>query len=331
MIIGTLRITTEQALPFAREKMRAALILAGLPRVMTGQLVSMVSQEVRKNMPTELSLGIDPVSGDIVLSPAEFMGRYHRLPMKTPLDEDTLVKMRTALARLTREELLHDLEKQVEARTAELNSEREKSERLLQNMMPASIAKRLKNGETIADRHDASVVFVDIVGFTKWASQLNAAHLVEYLDLIFGTFDAITGKHGLEKIKTIGDCYMAASGLPEPQVDHVDRAVLAGLDIVRNMEHLREQLQAEIRVRVGIHCGPLIAGVIGEIKPFYDIWGDTVNIASRMESHGSPGRLHVSDDVRQALGGSYVFEERGVIEIKNRGQMKTWFINGQVA
>lgn len=328
MILGNLRIATELALPFAREKLRAALILAGFPRVMVGQLVGIISQEVRQHLPVDLKIGIDPVTGDVVLSPSQLTGRYHRLPLRTPMDESTCQKIREVLARLTREELLYDLERQVEERTFELNVEREKSERLLQNMLPASIAKRLKNGETIADRHDGSVVFVDIVGFTKWAAQLNAAHLVEYLDLIFGEFDVITRQHGLEKIKTIGDCYMAASGLPEPQVDHIERAVKTGLDIIHNIVTVREKLQADIHVRVGIHCGPLIAGVIGEIKPFYDIWGDTVNIASRMESHGSPGRLHVSDDVRQALDSRYVLEERGTIEIKNRGQMKTWFING---
>lgn len=331
MILGKLRIATELALPFAREKLRAALILAGLQRVMVSQLVGIISQEIRHHLPVDLHIGLDPVTGDIVLSPAQLAGRYHRLPLRTALDEHTCQKMRGVLARLTREELLYDLEKQVEERTFELNIEREKSERLLQNMLPASIAKRLKNGEVIADRHEASVIFVDIVGFTKWAAHLNAAHLVEYLDLIFGEFDAITRRHGLEKIKTIGDCYMAASGLPEPQADHVERAVKTGLDIIQNMGNVREQLKAEIDVRVGIHCGPLIAGVIGELKPFYDIWGDAVNIASRMESHGSPGRLHVSDDVRQALDGNYLFEERGVIDIKNRGQMKTWFINGTTA
>jgi class 3 adenylate cyclase len=139
-------------------------------------------------------------------------------------------------------------------------------------------------------------------------------------------FDAITGKHGLEKIKTIGDCYMAASGLPEPQVDHVDRAVLAGLDIVRNMEHLREQLQAEIRVRVGIHCGPLIAGVIGEIKPFYDIWGDTVNTASRMESSGEPGKVNISSSTYEKVKDEFDCTHRGRISAKGKGEIDMYFV-----
>lgn len=328
MVIGKLRIATLEALPFAREKLRGALVMAGLSRVMSGQIVGMLSESLRASLPVEVSMHLDMATGDVLLQPAKLMGRYHRLPVPQALGEEVCDKMRTVLARLSREELLYDLERQVEERTAELNAEREKSERLLQNMLPASIARRLKDGETIADRHTASVVFVDIVGFTKWAAQLNASHLVEYLDLIFGEFDRISRKHGLEKIKTIGDCYMAAAGLPQEQPDHADRAVQAGLDIIANMAMVCEKLQADLRVRIGIHCGPLVAGVIGEIKPFYDIWGDTVNIASRMESHGAPGRLHISDDVRQSLGGCYQLEERGVIDIKNRGQIQTWFVNG---
>ncbi len=329
MIIGILRIPTPEALPFAREKLRAALVLAGISRVAAAQLVSHLSESIRDQLPLEITLSLDPITGELLLLPSVLGGRYQRLALRSPLEFEVSQQMRDVLTRLSREELLHDLERQVQERTWELNIEREKSERLLQNMLPASIAKRLKNGETIADRHVASVVFVDIVGFTKWAAQLNAAHLIEYLDIIFGEFDHISRRYGLEKIKTIGDCYMAAAGLPDAQSDHADRAVQAGLTIIENMQIVRERLQADLQVRIGIHCGPLIAGVIGEIKPFYDIWGDSVNIASRMESHGAAGRLHISDDLRHALAQDYLLEERGTIDIKNRGQMKTWFVNGR--
>lgn len=328
MLIGKLRIATPEALAFAREKLRAALVLAGLPPVRVSQMVVMLSQTIRQNLPTELSLQLDVTTGDLKLTPSSISGRHHKLALPRQLESETCRKMHEVLGRLSREELLHDLERQVAERTSELNAEREKSDRLLKNMLPESIALRLKNHETIADRHEASVVFVDIVGFTKWAAQLNAVQLVKYLDLIFGEFDLISREHGLEKIKTIGDSYMAAAGLPEPQSDHADRAVLAGLDMIERMGHVRHQLKADLQVRIGIHSGPLVAGVIGELKPFYDIWGDTVNIASRMESHGFPGRLHVSDDVRQRIQNHYQLEERGTIEIKNRGQMKTWFVNG---
>jgi adenylate cyclase len=120
---------------------------------------------------------------------------------------------------------------------------------------------------------------------------------------------------------------MAAAGLPMPQTDHVDRAVLMGLDIVKAMPGIREEVGVEIDVRIGIHTGPLVAGVIGTKKYAYDVWGYTVNVASRMESHGLPGHVQVSDDVRQALGERFSVEERGTIEIKNRGTMKTWFVH----
>ena len=325
MVIGKLRIATLEALPFAREKLRAALVLAGLTRVMTGQIVGMLSQSMREKLPLEITVDLDLATGDVLLLPATLAGRYHRLPVPRPLSEDACNKMRAVLARLSREELLYDLERQVEERTSELNAEREKSERLLQNMLPASIARRLKNGETIADRHNASVVFVDIVGFTKWAAQLNASHLVENLDLIFGEFDRISSRHGLEKIKTIGDCYMAAAGLPQDQADHADRAVRAGLDIIANMARVREKLQADLQVRIGVHCGPLVAGVIGEIKPFYDIWGDTVNIAARIQQGSEPGRINLSKNFRDLLGDRIEAEARGKQPIKHHGEIEMFF------
>ena len=239
--------------------------------------------------------------------------------------------MRAILNRLTREELLYDLELQVQQRTADLERERERSERLLRNMLPDEIARRMKDGETIADSHDASVLFADIKGFTALASVRSAPAVVTILDRIFREFDAIAQKHGLEKIKTIGDSYMAAAGLPLPQLDHVDRAVLMGLDMVAVMPELCTELGLSLDVRVGVHTGPVLAGVIGTRKFAYDIWGDTVNVASRMESHGLPGHLQVSDDVRRALGKRYKFEDRGVIEIKNHDPVRTWFVKGMAA
>jgi class 3 adenylate cyclase len=236
--------------------------------------------------------------------------------------------MTKALDRLTREELLHDLEHQVEERTAELEHERERSERLLRNMLPTVIAQRMKDGETIADTHEATVLFADIKGFTELARDRSATAVVAILDEIFRRIDALAEAHNLEKIKTIGDCYMAVAGLPLPQADHVDRAVMMALDIIAAMPQLRQELGVEIDVRIGVHTGPLVAGVIGTQKYAYDVWGDTVNVASRMESHGLPGHVQVSDDVRKHLGGRFEVEERGTIEIKNRGSMKTWFVHG---
>lgn len=324
--IGTLHIPNTEALPFARQKLRDALVAAGLSQVQAGQIVGVLSGAMRTHLPTSLDISLDRTGLDLLLGPEEVCGSHHRLRLAQPLQDTERERMHAILSELSREELMADLEQQVVSRTADLEAERQKSERLLQNMMPAPIARRLKNGQTIADHHMASVVFIDIVNFTRWAMSLNASELVHHLDHIFGEFDDITRAHGLEKIKTIGDCYMAAAGLPAPQDDHAERAVAMGLDIIDCMNRLRADERAALNVRVGIHCGPLVAGVIGQIKPFYDIWGDTVNIASRMESHGQPGRVHISDDVRMALTSNYRLEKRGAIDIKNRGQITTWFV-----
>ena len=195
-------------------------------------------------------------------------------------------------------------------------------------MLPEPIAQRMKEGEIIADSHDASVLFADISGFTAIAKEQGAEIIVRLLDTIFRKFDDIAHEHALEKIKTIGDCYMAAAGLPLPQVDHIDRAVIAGLDMIKTLGNIRSELGFPINVRSGVHTGPLVAGVIGSKKYSYDVWGDTVNVASRMESHGVVGKLQVSDDVRRAIGRRFKLEDRGVLEVKNRGPMRTWLVHG---
>jgi class 3 adenylate cyclase len=326
--LGQLRVVAPDALPFAREKLRACLVVAGLRHVLAGQITTVASQAFRDRLPAGLTVLLEEDGRHIVLLPPEIAGRYQRIPLLQPPDAAGIEAMRVILNRLTREELLNDLEYQVQERTADLERERERSERLLRNMLPDVIARRMKDGETIADTHEASVLFADIKGFTVLASERSAKAVVAILDRIFREFDAIAQKHGLEKIKTIGDSYMAAAGLPVPQLDHVDRAVLMGLDMVAAVPLLREELGLAIDVRVGVHTGPVVAGVIGTQKHAYDIWGDTVNVASRMESHGVPGRLQVSDDVRRALGARYRLEDRGMIEIKNHDSMRTWFVQG---
>lgn len=325
--LGLLRIATNDGVPFAREKLRTCMVAAGLKRVVAGQIMSILSQDLRRQTPVELRIFLDNDGHDICIQSPILNQKYNRIRLPKPLTEDDLPAIKRILAFLTRDELLHDLENQVEERTAELKKERERSEKLLQNMLPGAIATRMKDGETIADHHEATVVFVDIAGFTAFARDRSASVVVSMLDSIFREFDAITRRHGLEKIKTIGDGYLAAAGLPEHQIDHVDRAVMMGLDIVGVIPRLREELGLSIDVRVGIHTGPVLAGVIGVHKPFYDIWGDTVNVASRLEKNGALGRVHISDDVRQALGGRFHFEDRGPIELKNRGSVNTWFVD----
>lgn len=326
--LSMLRIATPDALTFAREKLRAGLVVAGLRHVLAGQITSVLSQSLRGRLPEQLTVVLDGDGRHILLRPPEVSGRYQRIALPQPLDATAIQAMREILNRLTREELLYDLELQVQQRTADLEHERERSESLLRNMLPDMIAKRMKDGETIADTHEASVLFADIKGFTALASERSAQTVVTILDRIFREFDLIAQKHGLEKIKTIGDSYMAAAGLPVAQMDHVDRAVLMGLDMVAAMPALCAELNLTIDVRIGVHTGAVVAGVIGTKKHAYDIWGDTVNVASRMESHGMPGHLQISDTVRRALGNRYVLEDRGIIEIKNHDPLRTWFVKG---
>jgi class 3 adenylate cyclase/tetratricopeptide (TPR) repeat protein len=199
--------------------------------------------------------------------------------------------------------------------------EREKSEQLLLNILPPTIAERMKNSPgKIAERFDAvSVMFVDIVGFTTFSRNISAEVLVEMLDSMFSEFDRIMQRYGLEKIKTIGDAYMAASGIPTQRADHAEAIARAALDIIA--------LEGN-RVRIGIHTGAVVAGVIGTSKFAYDLWGDTVNTASRMESCGEPGKIHVSPEVYAALKDTFTFEERGEIDVKGTGLMRTWFLVG---
>ncbi len=325
--IGDLRISSADAAPFAREKLRAALVAAGITRAAAGQAVSLLSCDIREKAPINIEVLLSDDNQEMSLRAGSSQVRRRNFRLPAPLSPERIHKVRDILAFLTRDELLHDLERQVEQRTAELNRERERSERLLRNMLPDQIAARMKDNEVIADHHLASVMFMDVVGFTAFARDKTAAAVVEFLDRIFRVFDAIIKRHGLEKIKTIGDGYLAVAGLPHPQFDHVDRAVMAGLDIVGALPGLRADLGVAIDVRLGIHTGDVIAGVIGIDKPFYDIWGDTVNVASRLEKNGEAGKVHVSDEVRANLGSRFHFTNRGLIELKNRGQLNTWFVD----
>ena len=208
-------------------------------------------------------------------------------------------------------------------------AEHERSERLLLNLMPASIAERLKqdpDGLIADDLPSVTILFADIVGFTARAAKLPASRLVRFLNRIFLEFDRLAEEHGLEKIKTIGDAYMVAGGMPEPRPDHAGAVAEMALDMLDVMRKVSEEYGEDVAVRIGIHSGPAVAGVIGERKQFYDVWGDTVNIAARMESHGEPGWIQVSSAARQAIGPAFGFVERGVIEVKGKGPMELFFL-----
>lgn len=199
-------------------------------------------------------------------------------------------------------------------------AERERSERLLLNILPEPIAERLKSGESlIADASpEVGVLFADIAGFTPLSATMKPEELVQLLNRVFTAFDHLAAEYGLEKIKTIGDAYMVASGLLEGGPEHPRRLVEAGLAMQQEARAL-----GGIELRIGIDIGPVVAGVIGSRKFSYDLWGDTVNTASRMESHGVPGAIHLTDRARSRLAEWFEFEDRGVIDVKGKGPMRT--------
>ena len=212
-----------------------------------------------------------------------------------------------------------------------LRLERDKADGLLRNLLPTSISTRLLDGErTIADSYpDVTVLFADIVGFTTLAARLPADDVVALLDRLFARFDELVAERGLEKIKTIGDAYMAAGGLPEPLADHAGRVIDLGLAMIDVAAHEMDGM-ADLRLRVGVHSGPVIGGVIGHRKLAFDIWGETVNIASRLESHGIPGRVHVSATTLWQTGDLFEAEPSGPIHLRGYGPMETYTIVGAV-
>jgi len=212
-----------------------------------------------------------------------------------------------------------------------LRVEKERSEQLLLNILPQAIVTRLNGGEAvIADYlRDVTILFADIVGFTRVASKMTAADLVRMLNGLFSEFDRLAIEHGVEKIKTVGDTYMLAGGLPDPRPDHARAVADMGLAMLGALERTNRDLPIPLQMRVGIHSGDVVAGVIGTHKFVYDIWGDTVNIASRMESHGMPGRIHVSADTHRHLDGHFLLEPRGAVEIRGKDPMETFLLLGR--
>jgi class 3 adenylate cyclase len=205
------------------------------------------------------------------------------------------------------------------------------NERLLLNILPGPIAQRLRDGEPlIADRFDdVTLLFADVVEFTRLSSALSPSELVGVLNDVFTAFDALVEGHDLEKVKTIGDAYMVVGGLTERSPDHTARVAAMALALTEAVDQIDAAVRLGIRFRIGIHCGPVVAGVIGTKKFIYDIWGDSVNMASRMESTGLPGRVQVSHAVRERLRGSFRFEARGLVDVKGKGPTPTWFLVGR--
>jgi guanylate cyclase len=218
----------------------------------------------------------------------------------------------------------------------QLAQEKELTESLLLNVLPESIAQRLKlnpfSGQIIADQTDeASILFADVVDFTPLSAQLNPQELISLLDRLFTRFDALTEQFGLEKIKTVGDCYMVAAGVPAAQPDHALQITRLALAMQQAMADEKRPDGKPLNIRIGINSGVVVAGVIGRKKFIYDLWGDAVNVASRMESHGAAGVVQITRATYERIQNHFTCEPRGAIEVKGKGLTAVWHVVGERA
>ncbi|MEG3895010.1 MULTISPECIES: adenylate/guanylate cyclase domain-containing protein [unclassified Microcoleus] len=260
-------------------------------------------------------------------------------------DKEVLARVANQLTIQSQQKLLQEQTKQLEEVVGRLQNEikerqgvelalrlaQKKSDHLLLNILPEAIVEKLKKGEgTAAERFDsATVLFADIVGFTSLAARNSPLELVNFLNQIFSKFDQLTEKHGLEKIKTSGDAYMVAGGLPVPMAAHAEAIANMALDMQDAIAEFKTDTGEPFQIRIGINTGPVVAGVIGTKKFIYDLWGDTVNVASRMESQGLPGYIQVTAAIYEQLKDRYVFEERGALAVKGKGEMIAYWLKAK--
>lgn len=240
---------------------------------------------------------------------------------------------RTARGLFAARAQVEERERRLAASESLLKAEQERSESLIRNMLPATIASRLKGeGRSIADGiAECTVLFADLVGFTSLARETGPKALVAVLNELFSGFDALCEAHGIEKIKTIGDSYMAAAGVPDYVEDHPARAADLALSMRDAIARFNRDHQVSLELRIGMHTGPVVAGIVGKHKFAYDLWGETVNTAARMESHGLPGRIQVSEATALLLKRTHHVEERGTVDVKGRGPMRTFWLAGRRA
>jgi len=255
---------------------------------------------------------IRPLSGEILSEKVVYLCFAYVLGVAAAFPTDRALRRDFLLSRLLREE-------------------KTKTEHLLEHVMPDAIAQRLKDKwAIIADSHEsATVLFADVVDFTLLMAECQPDQVVHYLNVIFSEFDELLAKRGLEKIKTIGDAYMAAGGLLQPLPNHLEAMADFALDIQKLMSETPSPNGKPMQLRIGIHTGPLVAGVIGNERLMYDLWGDTVNTASRMESHGVGGFIQVTEEVVRQLKDKFDFEERGLVNVKGKGELKTYWLLGR--
>jgi class 3 adenylate cyclase len=283
-------------------------------------------------------LTIASVTGPLLRTISVFDSiRGGNLSTEVPLDRRhefgalwaSLDAMQATLRKDTEE--LKSMNEQLVRSLAEIAALNDKAERLLLNILPASIAARLKEKhQVIAEAYpEVTILFADMVGFTSFSQTVSPTELVNVLNQIFSRFDALVEQLGLEKIKTIGDCYMACGGLPVPRPDHARVVAEMAMAMHREMEQVSATYGKKLQMRIGINTGPVVAGVIGAKKFIYDLWGDAVNTASRMESHGAPGGIHLSESTWRHLAADYEFADRGEVTVKGKGPMRTFFLLGQ--
>ena len=245
------------------------------------------------------------------------------------------------VARIEHQLKIRQLQRQLAEQNQLLSAEKKKAEDLLRNILPEAIADKLKDqpnikmvqqaqSQPLAESFEsATILFADIVNFTRMTNQVPPRQLVRYLNHIFSRFDQLTEKYGLEKIKTIGDAYMVAGGIPVTRADHAEAIAAMALDMQTVISQFELRSGTPFQLRIGINTGPVIAGVIGIKKFSYDLWGDAVNVASRMESQGEPGRIQVTESTYEILRGHYRLEQRGSLEIKGKGCMDTYWLLGK--
>lgn len=260
-------------------------------------------------------------------------------------NKEVLARVANQLTIQSQQQLLQEQTQQLEELVGRLQNEikeregvelalrlaQQKSDRLLLNILPSAIVENLKKGDgAVAERFEsATVLFADIVGFTSLAASISALEVVNFLNQIFSKFDELTEKHGLEKIKTSGDAYIVAGGVPVPRADHAEAIANMALDMQEVIADFKTDTGESFQIRIGINTGPVVAGVIGTKKFIYDLWGDTVNVASRMESQGLPGYIQVTAAIYELLKDRYVFEERGAIGVKGKGEMSTYWLKAK--
>lgn len=310
------------ALGLARSVAPDLVLLDMLMPVLDGNevLIRMKSDESLHDVPVIMISALDQVEGIahcIELGAEDYLAK--------PFNP---ILLRARIGAALEKKRLHDAE---HIYLRQIEDERARSDRLLLNILPRPIADRLKSGESrVVNSYDqVTVLFADLVGFTVLSSEVPPSVLVRLLDQIFSAFDELACRHGLEKIKTIGDAYMAAAGLPFPRADHAEAAARMALDMHDVIGEISRSGRWNLNMRIGLCTGPVIAGIIGQNKFTYDLWGDTVNTASRMESHGIPGRTQVPQGTYDLIAHHFRFEERGTIEVKGKGHMKTYFLCGR--